>query len=139
MIAKKLTNTAIRATRPGFTLMEMLVVVAIIVVLAGVGGYYLLPRVDEAKEKTAKVQVRGPLTDAVLTYYTNTGSYPPSLVSVTQPGPNGEKAILEPDAILSPWGTEYQYDPAGANNGGNKPDIWVQAPSGRIIGNWSKQ
>ena len=39
--------------RGGFTLMEILVVVAIIVVLAGVGVAYLLPQVDKAKEGVA--------------------------------------------------------------------------------------
>jgi general secretion pathway protein G len=138
MIAKKLTYSAVQATRRGFTLLELLVVVAIIVVLAGVGGYYFFPRLEESKEKTAKVQVRGALNDAVGSYYLDNGNYPPSLAALTQPGPNGQKPYLEPDAVLSPWGTEYLYDANGSQNGGNKPDIWIVSPSGKTIGNWSK-
>ena len=40
--------------RAAFTLLEVLVVVAIIVVLAGVGGYFLLQRYEDAKASTAK-------------------------------------------------------------------------------------
>ena len=41
------------ATRAAFTLMEVLIVVAIIVVLAGVGTFYVLPLLSESKEKVA--------------------------------------------------------------------------------------
>jgi general secretion pathway protein G len=127
-----------KAVRSGFTLMEILVVVAIIVVLAGVGGYYLLPRVDEAKEKTALSQVKGPLTMAAESYKLNNDSYPPSLEALTQAQPNGGQPLLERDALLDPWSKPYRYDAAGTNNGGLKPDIWADGPNGPI-GNWSKR
>src|SRR5947199_297957 len=109
--------------RRGFTLMEILVVAAIIVVLAGLGGYYLMPRVDEAKEKTALSQVKGPLTNACQTYKLNNpqGDYPPSLEALTEQQPNGGKPLLEPDAVLDPWGQPYGYDPSGQHNNGLKP------------------
>src|SRR5947209_20317553 len=88
--------------RNAFTLMEILVVVAIIVVLAGIGGYYLLPRVDEAKEKTALSQVKGPLTSAAQTYKLNNpnGDYPATLQELTQNNGNNGPPLLEPDASL---------------------------------------
>jgi type II secretory pathway pseudopilin PulG len=108
------------------------------VVLAGVGGYYLLPQVDVAKEKVAKAQVMGDLTNAVQTYKLNTGNYPASLEALTVPNENGDPAILKHDFIISPFGTMYDYNPAGPNNGGMQPDISCTTPSGKVIGNWSK-
>jgi general secretion pathway protein G len=138
MITRKLTKSSVRSTRRGFTLLEILVVAAIIVVLAGVGGYYLLPQVDVAKEKVAKAQVLGDLTNAVQTYKLDTGSYPASLEALTVARENGDPPLLKHDAIISPFGTMYDYNPAGPNNGGMQPDISCTTPSGKVIGNWSK-
>jgi general secretion pathway protein G len=122
--------------RHAFTLLEILVVVAIIVVLVGVGGMMLLPRVDESKVKVAKSQLRL-LTDACQTYYLNNEqNWPPSLAALAGPQPNGGAPILEQTALADPWGQPYGYDPSGAHNGGHKPDIWVTRPTGQI-GNWT--
>ena len=125
-----------RGRRSAFTLLEILVVVAIIVVLAGVGGMVMLPQLERSKKNTALTQVRGALSTAVQTYYLNEGKYPDSLQALAQPTPSGGKALLEPDALNDPWGHPYQYDPNGSRNSGNKPDIWTQAPDGKTIGNW---
>jgi general secretion pathway protein G len=109
-------------------------VVAIIVVLAGVGGMYLLPRVDEAKEKTAVSQIRM-LTDATNTYKLNNGEFPPSLDALSQPQPNGGSPIVQVDALRDPFGQPYGYDPNGSHNSGMQPDIWCNRPSHQI-GNW---
>lgn len=131
-----LRKTSPDIVRSGFTLLEILVVVAIIVVLAGVGGMIMLPQVDEAKKKTALSNVRGALTNAAQGYKLSNGNYPDSLAALTQPQPNGGPPLLEPDAVVDPWTKPYQYDPNGPRNGGNKPDIWTQSPKGEIIGNW---
>jgi type II secretory pathway pseudopilin PulG len=115
--------------------MEMLAVVAIIVVLAGVGGYYLLGQVDVAKIKTCKVQVKE-LTKAAETYKLNNGQWPPSLVALTQMDPSGNPpALKNAEAIVTPYGQAYNYDPSGARNGGTQPDIWADTPKGPV-GNW---
>jgi general secretion pathway protein G len=125
------------AVRSAFTLLEILVVVAIIVVLAGVGGYYLLPQVDAAKVGTAKGQLRM-LTEACDTYSLNNGSFPPQLGALAAPQPNGGMPIVQPDALKDPWGQAYGYDPSGSRNGGMHADIWVNRPNGQI-GNWPGQ
>lgn len=124
------------ARRSGFTLMEMLVVVAIIVVLAGIGGYQLFARLEEAKVKAASAQMKE-ITKGVQTYFLNNGSYPPSLDALTQMQPNGGKPIMDADAIYDPWHNPYSYDQGGAHNSGSKPDIWTTNPqTGEMIGNW---
>ena len=44
--------------RRGFTLMEMLIVVAIIVVVAGLGGVYLFQYLGEAKADAAAIKIK---------------------------------------------------------------------------------
>ena len=94
-----------RALRRAFTLMEILIVVAIIVILAGLGGYYLLPQLAKSKEGAAKAKAMT-LDTAIQTYATNhNGQYPASVGALTQPDPeNNNKPYVSDDAILDPWG-----------------------------------
>jgi general secretion pathway protein G len=122
--------------RGAFTLLEILVVVAIIVVLAGVGGMVMLPQLERSKENTALTQVKGALSTAVQTFYLNEGRYPNNLDELCEQTQSGGKALLERDALLDPWKKPYQYDASGQHNRGNKPDIWTVSPSGKQLGNW---
>ena len=123
------------AARAAFTLTEMLVVVAIIVVLAGVGIAYLLPKVDEAKEGVVKSQLQT-LTQACEMYKLSNGDWPPTLEALAMVQPNGNPPAIKADGLLDPWGHQYGYDPSGQHNNGMNPDIMVQTPTGKIIGNW---
>src|SRR4051812_9646930 len=114
-------------TRRGFTLLEVLVVVAIIVVLAGVGVVALMPQFEGAKEKLAKAKALD-LTQAVQIYKVNNDDYPPSLDALAQQQPNGGPPLVQPDALRDPWGQPFGYNPQGPNNGGLKPDIWATRP-----------
>jgi general secretion pathway protein G len=130
------SRAATRAvSRSGFTLMEILVVVAIIVVLAAVGGYYVLPRLEESKEKLASAKLKI-LDDACGTYHVNNGDWPPSLEALAMQQPTGGAPIIDAEALRDPWGNPFGYDPTGAHNNGMKPDVWVNRPNGQI-GNWA--
>ena len=130
-------RSANRLVRSAFTLMEMLVVVAIIVALAGMGGYYYFAQIDKANESKAKSQVKTTIEQAVKTYMLNNGHAPESLGILLQADPNnaGKPYLESQEAIIDPWGHEYGYDPGGAHNNGLKPDIWANSPRGQI-GNW---
>jgi general secretion pathway protein G len=121
--------------RGGFTLMEILVVVAIIVVLAGVGVAYLLPQVDVAKEGVAKTQLRT-LTNQCQAYYLRNNSWPPSLEALAMAQPSGDPPLMPADQLVDPWQHPFVYDPSGARNGGMNPDISTHTPNGKEIGNW---
>jgi len=124
--------------RAAFTLMEMLVVVAIIVALAGIGGYFLLGQLSQSQRDVARAQVRGPLTNAVKTYYIRHNTWPQSLDQLLQADAKGPPILEDRDALVDPWQSHYQYDQSGPMNGGRRPDIYAVDPKdGTKIGNWS--
>lgn len=127
-----------QTVRRGFTLMEILVVVTIILILAGLGGYYLIGQANEARKSAAKIQVKV-LTQAAETYnLDHQGNYPQSLGQLLLKDATGKGPYLKnQDALIDPWGNPYQYNAAGSFNNGTQPDIWSESQYGKI-GNWSQ-
>src|SRR5262249_3664667 len=126
------------ATRAAFTLMEIMVVVAIIVILAGISvvavtGYLERARVDATKARIHTVET------AALQYYTNHNEYPASIESHTQrEGPL--PALLDRDSIVDEWGREIIIDANQRNPQTDKPLIYSQGPNpgdpSSRISNW---
>jgi len=125
-----------RPSRRAFTLMEMLVVVAIIVMLAGIGGYYFVQSQEDAKRGAAKTQTKV-LTQACEAYRIAHGANPASLQTLLQQDEEGGPYLKSAEALIDPWKQPYQYNPAGPNNGGRQPDIWANSPNGQQVGNWA--
>src|SRR5262245_33965489 len=109
--------------RSAFTLMEMLVVVAIIVMLAGIGTYYYIGQTEQSRKDTAKMKIRE-LQTAVETYNVqHRGSWPESLEFLLQRDEAGLGPYLKSqEALLDPWDRQFQYDPNGTRNNGLTPD-----------------
>jgi general secretion pathway protein G len=131
-----------RQRRSAFTLMEMLVVVAIIVALAGIGGFFLLGALRESQEDVASAQVKGPLTQACQAYsLKHNGEFPQNLQLLLQRDAMGGPYLENADALIDPWGQPYQYDASGPKNNQTKPDIWTTVKNSnpqKMIGNWPK-
>jgi general secretion pathway protein G len=111
------------ASRPsGFTLLELLVVLAIISLLGALIGPRLFERLEGSKVVTAQTQVRM-LKTALDTMRLDIGRYPLAeegldllVRAPTDPqlrlrwrGP-----YLEGEVPLDPWGSPYQYGPTGS-------------------------
>jgi len=121
--------------RAAFTLMEVLVVVAILVVLAGVGVPLYLNYLENAKKDIAKTTATS-LGQACQSYAIRYGSLPDNLRDLLTP-PNNDKAMIEEKMLHDPWGKEFTYQQQGQYNGAmGKPDISTTAPDGTIIGNF---
>jgi len=130
----------LRTTKPkargGFTLMEILVVVAILVILASVGGYYYMGTLENSKLDIAKLQMKA-LDTGCETYKLNSGGdWPPNLQALLQPINGKDPPFTDPEKLLDPWKKPYQYNPQGSRNNGVKPDISCVSPKGVEIGNW---
>lgn len=108
----------------GFTLLEMLVVLVIIGLLAGLVGPRLFSKVDTSRVQTAETQVKI-LKGALDTFYLDAGRFPTEAeglaILIGQPADEKLRArwrgpYLDGDVPLDPWGAPYQYSLPGANN-----------------------
>ena len=122
--------------RGGFTLMEILVVVAIIVVLAGAAVPMYMKYLEDAKLDRAW-QDSVTIAHAAEAYKLQHGGNPPeSLQVLAQVDENGH-AVLEPKNLIDPWMKEYQYSPQGTHGNTDKIEVWSTGPRGSsIIGSW---
>lgn len=137
-----------RATRRGFTLLEILVVLAIIGLLAGLA----ITNVDKifggAQQSTAKLFVTQTLKTSLATYRIHMGNYPTTAEGlqalVTPPATKADRwngPYIEGGKIpKDPWDEPYQYAFPGTHNK-DSYDLWSKGPdkqSGTAddIGNW---
>jgi len=110
-----------KARQSGFTLLEMLVVLVIIGLLAGLVGPRLFGRVDTSKVQATEAQIKM-LRGAIDTYRLDVGVLPDTTVglkALTTP-PDSVRArwkgpYLEDALPADPWGNPYQYAVPGAD------------------------
>ena len=113
-----------RALRGGFTLLEMLVVLVIIGLLAGLVAPRLFARLDASKVQATDAQVKM-LRSAVMTMQLDIGRVPSAEESLTllssAPADAREAALwrgpyLDGKLPVDPWGHAYQYAVPGADS-----------------------
>ncbi|HEY8161446.1 MAG TPA: type II secretion system major pseudopilin GspG [Methylocystis sp.] len=123
-----------RGRRAGFTLVEMLVVLAIIGSIVGLVGPRVLNYLSESKVKTAQIQMEN-LSSALDLFYLDAGRYPS-----TEEGLNA--LVKRPAGVSSwsgpylkstgvpkdPWGHAYLYRSPGQNG---PYDVGSLGPEGR--------
>ncbi len=106
----------------GFTLIEMLVVLVIIGLLAGLVGPKLFGKVDSSRVQTAQTQIKM-LKGALESMRLDIGRFPTAEegVALLNTLPKDDKIrsrwrgpYLEDDVPLDPWGTPYQYSVPGS-------------------------
>ena len=99
----------------GFTLLELMVVLVILGLLAGLVGPRLFGRVDSSKVQTAQTQIKM-IRGALQVYRLDVGRFPTTtegLAVLNRPPPEASAywngPYLEDDVPLDPWRTEYRY------------------------------
>jgi general secretion pathway protein G len=118
----------------GFTLVELLVVLAILGLLAGLVGPQVMKFLGSSKTKTAALQIED-LSATLDLYRLEIGRYPSSqegleaLVSKPADAPNWSGPYLKkPEVPKDPWGFDYQYRFPGEHGGF---DIWSLGADGQ--------
>jgi len=135
-----------RRSTGGFTLMELLVVLAILGLLMSLVGPRVLNQLGGAKTKTAAIQIKD-LEQSLEMYKLDVGRFPSStegleaLVSKPASAAGWNGPYLKSDVPLDPWKREYLYKSPGERS---EVDIFSYGQNGtpggegedQDVGNW---
>ncbi|BET65392.1 type II secretion system major pseudopilin GspG [Opitutales bacterium ASA1] len=144
-----LKNSLRRRTRAAFTLLEMLIVIALIALLAGFTIANLDKLFGGSQEDVARVFVTSSMQAPLTAYKIQMGSYPSTAqgLQALLTAPDGASSRWKGPYLktpgnavpLDPWQKPYQYRFPGTRNPGSY-DLFSFGPdgveSGDDIGNW---
>lgn len=109
---KPWTRQTDRRSRAGFTLIEIMVVVIIIGILAGLAGVRVANRVGQGQETGARGNLQT-ISMGIALYEVDNGSLPPTLGALmTAPGgANNWRGPYLDVLPKDPWGNDFVYTP----------------------------
>jgi general secretion pathway protein G len=136
--------------RRGFTLVEVLLVLVILVVIASLAVTAYGPIQRRANINAAKVQI-GAFETPLETYRLDVGDFPSTdegLEALREMPSGGDETkwsgpYLGKPVPPDPWGQPYQYEYPGTHDE-LKPDVWSMGPdmiegSDDDVGNWIEE
>jgi general secretion pathway protein G len=110
-----------RAGERGYSLLELLVALAILSLIIAIAAPRLIGYFEASKAKTAKIQIAN-LSTAMDLYYLSNGSYPTEAqgLKALVEKPEGATAwdgpyLNKADGIIDPWGQPYVYKQPGVH------------------------
>ena len=119
--------------RSGFTLIEIILVVVIIGILAGIAIPRMGGKTEKAKITQAKSNISA-LSMAIQEYEIMNGNYPSSLEGLldeSKGGPFMEKKVIPTD----PWEKPFIFAAPGSHNT-HTFDLSCTSPNGVLVNNW---
>jgi general secretion pathway protein G len=140
-----------RRLAPGFTLTEILIAIALIVIIVTVAVTNLSGVLDSGKISAAQMFVKESMSTPLLSYKLAMGHYPSTDqgLDALVVCPQGENAMLwkgpyltGTDVPLDPWKYPYHYAfPSTHGQPAGSYDLWSVGPDGQDgtaddIGNW---
>lgn len=141
-------RTPENSKRRGFTLVEVLVVISIIVLLAGLTIGKMTNIFSGSQVEVAKLFVTQTMKTPLFAYRINMGNYPSTeeglQALITAPASKADRwrgPYIEGNKIPEdPWGNPYMYRYPGTRNKDGY-DLWSKGPSGNDgaddnVGNW---
>jgi general secretion pathway protein G len=141
-------RTPENSKRRGFTLVEVLVVISIIVLLAGLTIGKMTNIFSGSQVEVARLFVGQTMKTPLFAYRINMGNYPSTeeglQALITAPANKADRwrgPYIEGDKIpVDPWGNPYMYRYPGTKNKDGY-DLWSKGPSGNDgaddnVGNW---
>ena len=136
MKSKSLPYRLARRVARGFTLIEILVVLAIIAVLAGLVGPAVMEQFSKSKTKAAAIQIAD-FDKSLDLFKLDVGRYPTNSEGlqalVTSPGsaPGWNGPYLKGGLPPDPWNNPYHYANPGPNGG---IDVWSLGADNQVGG-----
>ena len=138
----------LRKQNAAFTLLEIMLVVAIIALLVGAATYYFAGNIGFAKDVRVK-QDLSTISTALNVYMSSNTNYPTDEQGLkallyppdSDPKPRQWRKLLKSDSDLKdPWGHDYIYSQHGTHNT-DSFDLYSSGPDGvpntaDDIGNW---
>ena len=142
-ITTRITKRATRKGKGGFTLVELLLVMTILAILAGIVLPKMAGRGEEARVSAAKTQI-STFGTALGAYEVDNGNYPrgqtglSSLMVKPRDAMNWHGPYMEKEIPNDPWGKPYVYQCPGRHNPSGY-DLFATGPDGTVYGNWTEK
>ena len=123
-------NPVLSLKARGFTLVEILIVLALIGIVAGLAMQNLGGIFGGGKEKAAQTWVNATGPAYINSYLALVGNYPATLNDLLSP-PGGVTPFVNKATDLNdPWGKQYQYSLQA-----NTFELWTTTPEGKRLSN----
>jgi general secretion pathway protein G len=126
-----------------FTLVELLLVLTILAILAGIVLPNMIHHSSDAKVTAAQVQISS-MENALGVYEVQNGCFPAgrdglqALRQKPHDAPNWRGPYMSKDIPPDPWGKAYVYEFPGRHNPISY-DLYATGPDGSVYGNWTEK
>jgi len=114
-------RAATATQQQGFSLIELMIVLVILGLIAGIVGPKAMSYLGKGKSQSAKVQIEN-ISAALDMYRLEVGNYPSTSegLQALATAPGGARGwngpYLKKGVPLDPWNNDYQYKRPGSNN-----------------------